>query len=452
MIRVDKRSSVPLYEQIYQCVSNDILNNVCQENDELPSIRELSATLEVSRITVVNAYQELMADGYIYSVRGRGYYVGQMQEGKAERRATPIKKDTLVDFRVSTTAEECFPWNKWRKYINTAFDEMEYSRSMGSSSDSELILKKSLSRYIRAYRGLSVKPAQIFICPNTLTAVERVAKLLQSFTSAIAIADPIAARVRNVFRASNFSVSAFPIRKNFAKDNKELIIQNSSLILPSEIVRGIDVDSELLNDISIWMADKICFLIEYDMGLSNLKSLDADDPIMEHLVSIGSFDEILPAAIPFAYIILPERLLTRYENIFGGYGLSYPIVSLKAISHFSDDGYLFKMIRKVLYHNSLKKKKFYTYAEQNFHGRFRTCTQIFYMEEGIAIHILGVKDQKKFLDKLHENKVYVIGTKENWYNRNFAKDDVIIIKYGDFTDSNLQKFFDVLNLVTDEMA
>ena len=68
-----KTGGVSLYEQLYRRIKDDILTGRLAAGEKLPSKRALAAHLEVSVITVKNAYEQLMAEGYIYGMEKRGY-------------------------------------------------------------------------------------------------------------------------------------------------------------------------------------------------------------------------------------------------------------------------------------------------------------------------------------------------------------------------------------------
>ena len=82
-----KTGGVSLYEQLYRRIKDDILTGRLAAGEKLPSKRALAAHLEVSVITVKNAYEQLMAEGYIYGMEKRGYYVSPVQRPLAAQRA-----------------------------------------------------------------------------------------------------------------------------------------------------------------------------------------------------------------------------------------------------------------------------------------------------------------------------------------------------------------------------
>lgn len=79
-IIIKNNINVPIYEQIYKQIRNNIVNKQVKAHEQLPSIRFLAKELRVSVITTKRAYEDLERDGYIYSVPGRGNYVADTKD------------------------------------------------------------------------------------------------------------------------------------------------------------------------------------------------------------------------------------------------------------------------------------------------------------------------------------------------------------------------------------
>ena len=75
-----KAPGVPLYEALYRCIRRDILSGKLAAGEKLPSKRALAAHLEVSKITVEAAYNQLLAEGYIRSEEKVGYFAENLQK------------------------------------------------------------------------------------------------------------------------------------------------------------------------------------------------------------------------------------------------------------------------------------------------------------------------------------------------------------------------------------
>ena len=74
-IIISNSSPVPIYEQIKEAIIKQILNNELQENEAIPSIRNLAQDIRISVMTIKKAYDELEKEGYIVSRQGKGTFV-----------------------------------------------------------------------------------------------------------------------------------------------------------------------------------------------------------------------------------------------------------------------------------------------------------------------------------------------------------------------------------------
>ena len=74
-IIIDNKSGVPIYDQIYSQIKAQIIGDLLQPDEALPSIRSLAKDLRISVITTKRAYDELEAEGFIYTQPGRGSFV-----------------------------------------------------------------------------------------------------------------------------------------------------------------------------------------------------------------------------------------------------------------------------------------------------------------------------------------------------------------------------------------
>lgn len=75
MIVLDYRDSRPLYQQVKDSLRRMMLTGLLVPDEKLPSVRSLATQLAINPNTIQRAYAELEAEGYIYSVAGRGSFV-----------------------------------------------------------------------------------------------------------------------------------------------------------------------------------------------------------------------------------------------------------------------------------------------------------------------------------------------------------------------------------------
>lgn len=76
---IEKNTHDPLYIQLYNSIINEIKNGHLSGDEKMPSIRELSNNMGISRTTIENTYAQLVSEGYIYSLPQKGYYVTPMK-------------------------------------------------------------------------------------------------------------------------------------------------------------------------------------------------------------------------------------------------------------------------------------------------------------------------------------------------------------------------------------
>ena len=96
-IFVDNKREAPIYEQIYEQIKAQIISGELSEDEALPSIRNLAKDLRISVITTKRAYDELEAEGFIYTVAGKGCFV-------AEKNLDLVREQQLKDLEGHLTA------------------------------------------------------------------------------------------------------------------------------------------------------------------------------------------------------------------------------------------------------------------------------------------------------------------------------------------------------------
>ena len=120
-----------LYEYLYKCVKRDINTGKLRAGERLPSKRAFAKNLGISVITVENAYGQLMAEGYIYSIPKKGFYVSELKETVISEKAVEKEKvmltgdnnTYLADFSSNQTDTEVFPFSIWTKTMREVMNE-----------------------------------------------------------------------------------------------------------------------------------------------------------------------------------------------------------------------------------------------------------------------------------------------------------------------------------------
>jgi GntR family transcriptional regulator len=92
MININYRNPSPIYEQVKDSIRRLIIAGVLSPGDKLASVRELAAQLAINPNTIQRAYRELEAEGYIYSVPGKGSFAAERREVDESRKQELLKQ------------------------------------------------------------------------------------------------------------------------------------------------------------------------------------------------------------------------------------------------------------------------------------------------------------------------------------------------------------------------
>lgn len=358
MYTVKHDSKISLSVQIYQQVIDQIKKGIYQKGDKLISSRKLANELGVSRNTVLNAYEQLLAEGYITSIVGSGYLVNEIEppivKEPSSKYLQPIpnkkKYQYKYSFSYSTIDPNYFPYDNWRKSMNSALELMqdnyeEYLRS-------EDCLKQSLRNYLYHSRGVDCDLQQIIITTGHQHALDIIASIIDD--KQIVLEDPGYEVIKNVFDKYNYDISYLNVVddgidvNNLETLNKKLICVTPSHQYPTGSVLPINKRTKLIN----WANKNNAYIIEddydselryYTNPIPSLFSMDNS----EHTIYTGSFSKILSPTLRFGYLVLPKNLLDKYHNVYKHYNYSVPLIIQRALSHFIEEGFLQKHINKM---------------------------------------------------------------------------------------------------------
>ena len=163
-----------LYEHLYKCIKNDIMGGNLKAGDRLPSKRTFAKNLDISTITVENAYAQLMAEGYIFSVPKKGYFVSQVKtleekktKDKKKRELSVKEAECFADFVSNQTKSMNFPFSIWAKLTREVLSGESETLLLPPPSGGIMELRKAIADHLYQFRGMDVSPDQIIIGAGT---------------------------------------------------------------------------------------------------------------------------------------------------------------------------------------------------------------------------------------------------------------------------------------------
>ena len=199
MFTLNTNDVTPLYRQLYQQIRDQVLSGDLPAHSRLPSIRDLAVELETSRNTVEGAFQELCAEGYIYSKSRSGYFVSSIDQELTSRDHAVSQQQDLhpklaeryrYDFHPARLDPDIFPSTLWRKCLIDGLRSDSGAFSQYNEPQGEWRLRCNLQYYLERSRGVHCSPDQIVICSGLQQGLDVVAQLIRERHSSVAVENP----------------------------------------------------------------------------------------------------------------------------------------------------------------------------------------------------------------------------------------------------------------------
>lgn len=349
-----KRPGVPLYEALYRCIRADILSGKLQPGEKLPSKRSLADNLEVSKITVEGAYNQLLSEGFIRSREKQGYFVEAVERHAAPAlpaREMPREKISYpVDFTVNGPAR--FPFTVWSRLQRQVMLDRGTQLLAPMASFGCLELRQAIAAHLAGFRDLHVHPDQILIGAGTDFLYNLLPQLLGR-EKRFAVEEPSYQKIRSIYRASGAECMGVSLDENGVRPE---LLQNADVLhfspahhFPTGLVTPIRRRMELL-DWAYAKPDRWIVEDDYDSEfrfdshpVPAMQSLDQQGRV----IYMNTFSRSLAPSIRISYMVLPPMLLERFRKEFGFYSCSVSSFEQYTLAEFLSQGYFEKHINRM---------------------------------------------------------------------------------------------------------
>ena len=355
IVPLRSQSDLPLYEQIYEYIKNEIKSGRLKAMTRLPSTRTLAENLKVSRSTTQMAYEQLLSEGYIEAVPCKGYYVSKIEElvdvghNGSEVFVLPVsggKEEYLVDFSPRGIDLDSFPFNAWRKITkNTLVDDNKAMFAAGDAQG-ELSLREAIGEYLHTARGVKCHANQLIIGAGS----EYLLMLLHQILGpgrVIAMENPTYKQAYRVFQSLGCQVCPVDMDR-YGMDVNLLNKCSADLayIMPShQYPMGIVMPVKRRQELLLWAGQKKGrYLIEDDYDsefrykgkpIPALQGMDQADRV----IYIGTFSKSIAPAIRVSYLVLPPQLLREYKQKAGFYASTVSRIDQNILHQFIVGGH-----------------------------------------------------------------------------------------------------------------
>lgn len=161
--------SESLYQHLYQCIRNDVVSGILPPGTKMPSKRSFALHLGISVMTVESAYSQLIAEGYLYSLPRKGFYVADVRSQKPQiaadvalfvPEAAPV---WFADFVSNHTEPDNFPFSIWNRLMRKCMTQHQQDLMQNAPAGGRSELRQAIANHLSAFRGMQVAPEQIII-------------------------------------------------------------------------------------------------------------------------------------------------------------------------------------------------------------------------------------------------------------------------------------------------
>lgn len=446
---------IPIYEQLYRFIRQDIINGDLKGGEKLPSKRRLSEHLKISQITVETAYSQLVAEGYIYSKPRSGYYVEQIishsKNNTQKNFQMPQKKEKTYryDFNTNIVDTNCFPFSTWAKFLRLELTEKASSLLLAAPNKGVLVLRQEICRYLSEFRGISVLPEQIVVGAGSEYLLMLIIQLLGR-NRIYALENPCYPKLSHIFNANNVKTQPIALDKDGLKiDILEKTNASVAYITPShQFPLGVVMPAARRIKMLKW-AENGNYIIEDDYD-SEFRYVSKPIPAMkeldhfERVIYINTFAKSLAPSLRISYMILPLGLLSDYERLCGFYASTVPSFEQYTLARFLQTGSFERHISRIRNIYKLRRDALIKILKESKLSKYITI----YGEEA-GLHIMLKLDthlsEQQMVSYAEKNNVRVQGISDYYISKveNVPK-STVILGYSGIDEQNMKQA--VLNL------
>ncbi len=349
ILAIDKKDPRSLYKQIYDGYRKAIVDGALGAGQRVPSTRVLAVEAGISRIPVLSAYAQLLAEGYFESHVGSGTIVSRSLPHRAAapspalnplkdaegaggrpiskrgslipRAGDPYHRSQLVPFGLGQIAFEHFPLQVWNRLVTRrsrtlSAGSLSYGDPMGWKG-----LRETIAAHLRAARGVRCEADQIMIVSGSQQGLEITARVLFDPGNRVWMEEPGYNFARNVFAFHGCQVISVPVDSeglSVAAGVKRARNARAALVTPShQYPLGVTMSASRRLQLLDWAKSHGSWIIEDDYDseyryegnpVTSLQGLDRTSRV----IYIGTFSKVLFPSLRLGYVVVPADLIERF--------------------------------------------------------------------------------------------------------------------------------------------
>lgn len=368
---LDPGASTPLYEQLYRAVKEDILSGTISGGEKLPSKRTLAEHLNISRITVENAYNQLLTEGYITSRPKSGYYAEVLEQVSpliSVRNTTAIPSVPVSPPSVSAGQ---FPFSIWARLMRSVLLDQHDLLLQQPPNTGLADLRQAIADLLFRSHGMEVSPENIIVGAGAEYLYNILIQLLGRHRC-YGLEDPGHRKIRQVYDANGVTTRSIILDdcglslSGLTASAADVLHISPGHQYPTGVVMPIVRRRQLMN----WVAGGDRWIIEDDYD-SEFRFAGRLVPTMFSMDTVGrviylnTFSRTITPALRISYMILPDSLMAHYRQHLGFYSCTVPVFEQFTLARFLNEGYFEKHISRMKRRYRLLRDRFLTLLRES---------------------------------------------------------------------------------------
>jgi GntR family transcriptional regulator / MocR family aminotransferase len=384
-VLLDESSSVPLYRQLYHRLRTAILMGQLRPGTHLPSTREMAKELRVSRNTVMNAFEQLQAEGYVESQIGSGTFVSRMlpedllearvkktnislvnpesrtvsQRGKlfAQTRVTVAERvGKMRPFIPGVPALDELPIAVWSRLMAQRWRQLPRDLLNYGAAAGYWPLREAIAAYLGPSRGVRCKPDQIIIVSGAQQAIDLAARILIDDGDSVLVEEFCYSAARAALLSAGARLGPVPVDEsglNISAAAAKSVSARIAYVTPShQYPLGVTMSLSRRLALLDWATRAQAWILEDDYDseyrytkrpLAALQGLDRHGRV----IYIGTFSKVLFPALRIGFVVAPPDLVDAFASARATLGWCSPVLDQAVLADFISQGHFTRHIRRM---------------------------------------------------------------------------------------------------------
>ena len=456
------KSGIPIYEQIYKYIKSDIISGILKPDEKLPSKRSFANNNGISTITIQNAYDQLVSEGYIYTIPKKGYYVanidGMISIPKESTLSLDIKMPKVsdkypIDLSGNKVNSDMFPFSVWTRLLRETISSRSQELMEVPPTGGILELRRAISDHLKSFRGMLIDPNQIIIGAGTEYLYGLLIQLLGN-QKIYCIENPGYKKLVQIYGRYNIHCAYAEMDDNgITVEGLRKCGADIAHISPTHhFPTGITMPASRRYEILAWANEENGrYIIEDDYDsefrtngrpIPTMQSIDA----CEKVIYMNTFSKSLTPTIRISYMILPVHLVNRFYEQLSFYSCTVSNFEQYTLAAFINNGYFEKHINRMRLYYIRQRKQIINYIEESNLNDY--CGII---ENESGLHFLIKLDTElsdtEVIKRLNKKGIQIRALSQYFLTDNIEKEHYFIINYSNIDINKIPEAFENIYLI-----